>query len=166
MDPEILDSILKYCDDRNCSETLKELILTEKYERKKEPNLEKLFETFFQKGFPEKHNKLSFTFKVGKRRSLLKERLSKMNVIEPKSASRTQKRKKAEKEQKENEVPESFLKLLDQLCLDRKNARKLFENPDEWTYVKSDRTIFCAQIGLFVIYSLIFFNCRIFSIET
>lgn len=44
-------------------------------------------------------------------------------------------------------IPESFLSLMDDLCIDRKDARKFFENPKECTFIKSDRKILCPQIG-------------------
>ena len=45
------------------------------------------------------------------------------------------------------DIPESFLLLMDELCLDRKDALKFYENPDQWAYVKSDRKIYCTKKG-------------------
>ena len=47
----------------------------------------------------------------------------------------------------EYKIPKAFLSLMDELCIDRKNARMFFENPNEWSYIKSDRKIFCTKQG-------------------
>ena len=36
---------------------------------------------------------------------------------------------------------------MDELCLDRKDALKFYENQDHWAYVKSDRKIYCTKKG-------------------
>ena len=36
---------------------------------------------------------------------------------------------------------------MDELCLDRKDALKFYENPDQWAHVKSDRKIYCTKKG-------------------
>lgn len=54
---------------------------------------------------------------------------------------------KDENAKKENKIPKEFLILMDELKLDRKDARKYYENKEEWTYVKSDRKIFCTVKG-------------------
>ena len=102
--------------------------------------LEKIFSSFFSK-VPE--NKLSFTFKASNSQSLLKKRVSDMNVAECKT-----KIHKSEKVKSGNQIPESFLSLMDELCIDREKAEMFFKNSNQWTYIKSDRIIFCTKKGI------------------
>jgi hypothetical protein len=37
--------------------------------------------------------------------------------------------------------------LLDELKLDRKEAEEFYKNKEKWTYVKSDRKIYCTVKG-------------------
>jgi hypothetical protein len=103
-----------------------------------------MFEKFFDKKY-EKSNKLSFTFKVANKNSMLKKRLATMNNAEHKYESKKSKKNKLEKGGEI--IPESFLLLMDELCLYRKDASKFYENADHWAYVKSDRKIFCTKRG-------------------
>ena len=105
-------------------------------------NLEDHFKTFFDK---KSGNKLSFSYAVNPKHNLLKKRLANMNT----NLKTCNKKINAKKLQKKNleKIPESFLILMDELCLDRKHARKFFENPSQWTHVKSDRKIFCTKKG-------------------
>ena len=73
-----------------------------------------------------------------------------MNVKKSKKENSKVKREKSIK--KEQEIPEQFLMLLDELRLDRKDAKLLFDNKEHWAYVKSDRQIFCVEKGIFMIY--------------
>ena len=70
------------------------------------------------------------------------------NVKVKKSKKENSKVKKQSPIKKEEEIPEQFLILLDELRLDRKDAKLLFENRDHWAYVKSDRQIFCIERGI------------------
>ena len=147
IDGIVIDSIINYCDDRKFIESSKEL---GSFEENSEFELHEIFEKYFQK-ISKNENKLSFTFNVDNKRSLLKERLSKMNDVKPKlkmNRDKSTKSKKLKVEEKENDIPEAFLLLMDDLCLDRKNAKKFFESSNEWSYVKSDRKIFCAKKGM------------------
>jgi len=76
-----------------------------------------------------------------------------MDITEEKiKKSKTEKSKAAKKEQSiknKQEIPEQFLTLLDELRLDRKDAKLLFENREHWAYVKSDRQIFCVERGIY-----------------
>ena len=102
--------------------------------------LEVIFKTFFDKKCG---NKLSFSYAVNKH--LLKKTNAAMDT-NIKTCNQKLNRTKIH-EKNLVKIPESFLILMDELCLDRKNARKFFENPTQWTYVKSDRKIFCTKLG-------------------
>ena len=54
---------------------------------------------------------------------------------------------KRERVSPETNVPNDFLLLLDELKLDRKDAQKFYENKEEWSFVKSDRKIYCTVKG-------------------
>ena len=133
-------SIKQYCRKRNFTETSEAISNSDQHS---EVDLGIFFEKFFLYKFANK-NKLSFTFKVNNNKSLLKKRLETLN--EPPAVKNGLKKLKTKK--CKEETPECFLLLLDELCIDRKNAKKFYENPKEWTYVKSDRLIFCTQRGM------------------
>ena len=59
------------------------------------------------------------------------------------------KKEKEERKKKEDEVPKFFVELIEELGFDKKDAKNLFENKEKWSYLKSDRLIHCAQIGVF-----------------
>ena len=52
-----------------------------------------------------------------------------------------------EGKKKEDEVPKFFVELIEELGFEKKDAKNLFENKDKWSYLKSDRLIYCAQTG-------------------
>ena len=71
-----------------------------------------------------------------------------MNNADTKSSKiKKPKKNKLEKRGTDETVPESFLSLMDELCLNRKDALKYFQNPDQWDYVRSDRQIYCTKKG-------------------
>ena len=107
-------------------------------------NLEKIFEKFFESKI-ERKNLLSFRYNIDTKQTLLKKRLSRMSEINPCDSVKIKPKKL--KNIDGQVIPESFLSLMDDLCIDRKDARKFFENPNEWTFIKSDRKIFCPQTG-------------------
>ena len=55
-----------------------------------------------------------------------------------------------EEKKKEDEVPKFFVELIEELGFDKKDAKNLFENKDQWSYLKSDKLIHCALIGEFL----------------
>ena len=121
-------------------------------------DLESVFSKFFEKKLEKRDkSKLSFSFKVNNQQSKwkneLKKRLANMNDISPKKVKNdsAKKLKTAIIKTSKAKIPETFLQLLDELCIDRKNARKFFENPKEWTFVKSDRKIFCISPGKIIL---------------
>ena len=134
------DAIKKYCEKMNYLEAFNAIIDVETISSKK---LEDIFGTFF-----EKHSgkKLSFSYATSNKQSLLKKRLANMNEDYKKSNEKVKVNKKKSENNLEK-IPESFLILMDELCLDRKNARQFYENPSQWAHVKSDRKIFCTKNG-------------------
>ena len=140
-------AILKYCDRKKFDETSKCL---ENIEEKSPVDLEKFFQDIFQED--ESITKLSFSYKVDNKLSILKKRLASQNLDRKKAAKirKSKITKKFEKPEKVDEsIPEPFILLMDELCIDRVHARKFFENPSEWAYVKSDRKIYCTKRGNF-----------------
>jgi len=107
--------------------------------------------------FPEKETKkidvmkrLGIVFKGNAKQNELRKRIRNM---EDNVETESKKPKKERKETRmipvedEDRIPEGFLKLLDELALDRKDAEILYKNKDQWKFVKSDRKIFCAEKG-------------------
>ena len=136
-------AIRRYCQERKLNEASAAL---GNIEDKILVDLHQIFQKFFDKKC-EKSHKLSFSFKVDNKSSMLKKRLADMNNAERKfSEIKKPKKHKLKKSGSEN-IPESFLLLMDELCLDRKNALKFYKNPDQWAYVKSDRKIYCTKKG-------------------
>jgi hypothetical protein len=134
----LLHSIRNYCDEKNFTESLKEL---PKYDYDNFIDLKQIFEKTLQN---ESKNKLSFSYKVNYTQTLLKKRLASMNEKNVKSNAS----KKVRIEKTEiDEIPDTFFNLMDELRIDRKNAKKFYENPQEWSYVISDRKIFCTKKG-------------------
>ena len=109
-------------------------------------DLKEIFQKFFDTKC-EKSNKLSFSFKIDNKNSMLKKRLANMNETEKNIREIKKPKKNKLKKNGGHEIPESFLLLMDELCLDRKDALKFYENPDQWAYVKSDRKIYCTKKG-------------------
>ena len=82
-----------------------------------------------------------------------RKRIRAVDITEEKVKSKKPKKVKVKKEKLTDdgkEIPEQFLLLLDELRLDRKDAKLLFENREHWAYVKSDRQIFCVEQGMFI----------------
>ena len=140
----INSAIRQYCQERKLNESS---AAVENIESERLVDLKQIFQKFFDKKC-EKSIKLSFSFKVNNKNSMLKKRLANVNKIE-RSTSKIKKSKNNNLEKKggDDVVPESFLLLMDELCLDRKEAIKFYENPDQWAYVKSDRKIYCTKKG-------------------
>jgi hypothetical protein len=137
---EINDAIKKYCEKMKYFEAFGTMNNVESFSSE---NLQDMFENFYE---GKCENKLSFTFTVSNKQSLLKKRLANMNEDENKS-DKAPKTKRLKTSDESVKIPESFLTLLDELCIDRKNAKLFYENPRQWTYVKSDRKIYCTKKG-------------------
>ena len=127
-------SIREYLKKTKYPETLKFLTATD---GKCSKTLEKVFKSYYQKQ-DKTDNKLSFTYKFDTKQSLLKKQLGNLEVSNAKTIKKNVKITKKVTQGVTDEIPLSFFLLLDELCIDRKNARKFFENPDQWTYIKSD----------------------------
>jgi hypothetical protein len=141
MSLENLDQAIgEYCKLRNFMKTFENV---KNGEFNYISNLEEVFDKHFNK---ESKSVLSFTYEINNSQRLLKKRLSQMN--ENKKPKRKNNKECVTKIKSEG-IPESFLKLLDELCIERKDARKFFENSDQWSYIKSDRKIYCTKAGKF-----------------
>ena len=130
-------AIRKYFVDKNYVESLKCMNDKNEIERDSFTNLTEIFRISYDKDSEPK--KLSFGYKTSNSQSLLKRKLSRMNetVLTKNNSKKVNKKK----------MPESFLLLMNELCVDKEIARKMFENPTDWSYVKSDRKIFCTAKG-------------------
>ena len=130
-------AICDYCARNGFTKTAKKL---KTIPARNGPKIEDIFEKYLNKTktIPK------FNFKIPdfcRKQSDLRKRLKSDIVgLTPK------KRPKVEKKIAEK-IPGDFLKLLDELRLDRKDAKLLYENSDHWSYVKSDRQIFCVEKG-------------------
>ena len=140
---DISNAIKLYCKrhkfDKTCSQI--EKLESQKCELME---LDKVFEKYFKP-----KTKLSFNYDstINEPKCLLKSRLMRMNVKTIKSTKSgsitcTQKLTK-------EKMPDEFLLLLDNLCIDKKDARKFYENRNKWAYVTSDKKIYCAKDGEF-----------------
>jgi len=91
---------------------------------------------------------LGIVFKGNAERNALRKRIRNMEEthIETKQPKEDRKEKKTDWKE-EDKIPEGFLKLLDSLALDRKDAEILFKKKDQWKFVKSDRKILCSEQG-------------------
>ena len=137
-----------YCKENSLQKTFKALTLAgneiDHHEKRGDLSVAKLFEKYFAK--EHEGEGLSFTFNLQNNRSQLRKRLLEQSV-------QTVVNKKAKVErvkERKNDVPSSFLSLLDELGLDRKKATLLYENKDQWRYEKSDRLIYCTELGKFL----------------
>lgn len=138
---ELLYVIARYCKSQNFESTLKSLN-TSNIKKLEEQNLSLIFEKYFNK-----HNDakgLSFIFNLQTKRSELRKRL--LAPSSDHTVTQKMKKRKCVKERK-SDVPDEFLTLLDELALDRKDAKLLYENKDQWAFVKSDRLTFCSERG-------------------
>lgn len=144
---EIVLAIKNYCDERKLAKTAK-IINAEDGNRSHQ--LMNIFIRYNEKRL-KTERKLSFSYKVTSSQNILRKRLSDINVESVKKSKINKKAKinkiKLEKTEPGEKIPESFLLLMDELCIGRKEARKFFQNPDAWTYIKSDRKIFCTKKG-------------------
>ena len=145
---DIVCAIKHYCQNKNFKQSA--ILLGENDEESKK-ELKEMFEKYFN---PESTKasipaNLSFSFKTSTNAILQRKRLGNMDL---KIEQRKRKLNQEDKVKlKETKIPDEFLLLLDELGLDKKDARKFYENKDQWTYVKSDRKIFCTVKGKFEI---------------
>jgi len=139
---ELLYAIGRYCKSQNFEKTLKSLN-TSNIQKPEEQNLTLIFEKYFKP--KDKGEGLSFTFKLRNKRSKLRKRLLNNENDQP-VAIKKMKLMKVRK----NDIPDAFLNLLDELGLDKKNAKLLYEHKDQWAYVKSDQLIYCVKRGKFL----------------
>ena len=139
---ELERSIRNYCAEQNYSDCLPDSPLSEKSDLTED--LKIIFEKFYAKNHLSEP-KLSFTYNFRSKLPSNKKTFTNCNESSKNVTLRLnvpQKKLKSEKK-----IPEKFLLLLDELCIDRKNAEKFYNNKNDWTFVKSDRKIFCAKIG-------------------
>ena len=87
--------------------------------------------------------------KIVSRQSQMRKRLNEKNQQDLQKAMPKVVKKKeiVEGKKKEDEVPKFFVELIEELGFEKKDAKNLFENKDKWSYLKSDRLIYCAQTG-------------------
>ena len=144
---DLLYAIGRYCKQQHFHRTLKAL----DQRTDKTPNSKKdqkrtvvtMFENYLKSNNEEEG--LSFTFKLTNNLSHLRKRLLDTEYEKRPVAIKKLKVIKARK----SDIPDTFLTLLDELGLDRKNGKLLYENKDQWTYVKSDKLIYCTERGNF-----------------
>ena len=137
----LLDAVGLYCKTQNFQKTLTALYRATD-NNKKSADLSEIFEKYFNK--QNGRQGLSFTFNLQNRRSQLRKRL----LDNPSEAKVSRKKiKLGSVKDAKNDIPDNFLLLLDELELDRKDAKLLYENKDQWTYVKSDRLLDCFVKG-------------------
>ena len=128
-------AIQKYFTVKTFTESLNSLKIED--ENSSKVNINQIFTMFYKnEGKILDANKLSFKY------NLPKKKIKQNTII---SAETTQ--KVISINSRVTKIPESFLALLDDLCLDRKDAEKFLRKSNEWAYVKSDRKIFCAAKG-------------------
>ena len=103
---------------------------------------------------------MPFKMNIVSRQSQMRQRMNEKNEKDLQKAMPkvVKKKEKVEGKKKEDEVPKFFVELIEELGFDKKDAKNLFENKDKWSYLKSDRLIHCAQIGVFLKYRLIEFT--------
>ena len=139
-------AISSYCKKNNLQKTFKALnLITNEIDNQKKGDLSIV--EMFEKYFAKKHEgeELSFTFNLQNKQSQLRKRLldqSVQTVVKKKVRVRRAKDRK-------QDIPDNFLLLLDELGLDRKKAKLLYENKDQWAFIKSDRLIYCTERGTF-----------------
>ena len=141
-------AISSYCKKNNLQKTFKALNLTAKTG---DLCVADIFEKYYANAQGEG---LSFTFNLKNERSQLRKRL-----LDPSVQTVVNKKEKVGrvKDKKNDEVPGSFFQLLDELGLDRKKAKLLYENKDQWAFVISDRLIYCTEPGTLLFYAKV--NC-------
>ena len=146
---ELLNAISSYCNQHNFQKTLKSLNEATGTTAKNYNDQEHSVLNIFEKYFTNEHEEegLSFTFNLQNKRSQLRNRLLEQSV----QTVVNKKAKVGRVKERKNEVPDSFLLLLDELGLDRKKAKLLYENKDQWRYEKSDRLIYCTEHGIFLL---------------
>ena len=143
----LLYAIGRYCKEENFQITLKALDrrTDEKtqIEKPAERTVVEIFEKYFQP--KKKQEGLSFSFNLTNKRSQLRKRLQDNECNKPDEIKRMNIMKA-----RKNDIPDTFLTLLDELGLDKNKAKLFYENKDQWTYVKSDKLIYCANRGNFL----------------
>ena len=141
-----IDSIREYCVKYGLGKTAE---LLPNGESKSNVELEKLFrETETKK--VDVMKSLGIVFKGNKQRDELRKRIRNMEEcteVKSKKKPKEERKEKRKDAQEEDKIPEGFLTLLDELALDRKDAEVLYKNKDQWKFVKSDRKIFCTELG-------------------
>ena len=152
----LLNAVRQYCLNNGFSKTAKK-IKTPDVKVEDSESIENVFDKYFAKENRQKTG-LGFTIKRLGQMDFRK-RLRQVDItvekIKPKKAKKESMEIKKEKlKDDEKEIPEQFLLLLDELRLDRKDAKLLFENREHWAYVKSDRQIFCVEQGIYFYFSI------------
>lgn len=151
MDRELmLKALVDYCREHDFTKTADALTLRHDGELVETKSIAKIFNKHF-----DKPSGLSFTFNLNNCRKRQRDRIrdAKCEQVHTKQRKVTKDRSK--------DVPEQFLRLLDDLGLDIKCAKILYQNKDHWNYVKSDRKIYCVEQGM----SRLNFCCLIFCLK-
>lgn len=132
----MLKALVDYCREHDFTKTADALTLRHDGELVETKSIAKIFNKHF-----DKPSGLSFTFNLNNCRKRQRDRIrdAKCQQVHTKQRKVTKDRSK--------DVPEQFLRLLDDLGLDIKCAKILYQNKDHWNYVKSDRKIYCVEQG-------------------
>ena len=153
-------AISSYCKENSLQNTFNALTLAaneiDHHEKEGDLSVANMFEKYFAKELDAEG--LSFTFNLPNNRSKLRKRLLDSPV------QNTKVKVARGKDKNSNDVPNSFLLLLDELGLDRKKAKMLYENKDQWVFVKSDRLIFCTEPGTFSSHKIVLIKSLQFNI--
>ena len=156
----LLYAVREYCLNNRYPKTAKK-IKTLPLKVGNTESIENVFDKYFKNENKPKTG-LGFSIKLPTGLMDLRKRIRDVDITEEKVKAKKPKKenskvKKEKSSKKDEEIPEQFLILLDELRLNRKDAKLLFENREHWAYVKSDRQIFCVEQGM------VFLRCKIFS---
>ena len=161
---EIDAAIMQYCKDKKFKETSNHMNISRTISSKND--LEKVFKIYINQ-IEQISSKLSFSYTctLPDKQPLLKIQTLKMKEGQNNAKNRHNREKNLEDKCKtktvEDEIPEDFFILLDELCLKREDAKMFYNNPGQWNYVKSDKKIFCASKGTLFISLWNFLYCLI-----
>jgi len=151
----LLDAIRQYCLNNGFSKTAKEITTSVNFDESQ--TIKNFFDKYFEKENERKvftKTGLGFSINLPARQRGCRKRLRDIDITEEKVKVKKSKKESSKVKNKNSikngeEIPDQFYMLLDELRLDRKDAKLLFENREHWAYVKSDRQIFCIHRGTF-----------------
>lgn len=140
---ELFTACAEYCKEHNFKKTLEALNgRSVEVLKPNQLNRRYIVTKMFQKYFKKQNPGLSFTFNLKNMPCQLRNRLLKEQSGQ---AASFKKMKDGFVKDRMITIPAKFLTLLDELGLNKKDAKLLYENKDQWTYVKSDRLLYCSE---------------------